>query len=130
MSHIDQSTIERQIAQWLEMLKRLLEENVTLKDRLSNIIIGHHHSKAGLEMLEAFQNSFVNKDAHIALLQQDINAQEKLAKTLLTESGTYYNFNNKQQKLQFDILMMEEQFYRLKAAFEAKLAAGALQISG
>ena len=126
MSNIDHTSIERQIAEWLETLDYLLEENIALKHRLSDIIVRNRHTKAGLEMLEAFQNSFINKDAHIALLRQDINVQGKLADALLTEHGTYHSFNHKQRKLQFEVVMMCEQFNRLKTVFESQLAIGAM----
>jgi hypothetical protein len=122
MSHFDQSMIDRQINEWLNTLDDLLEENIVLKHRLSDIIIGQQHTQAGLDVMEAFQNSFVNKDAHIMLLWQDIKAQQKLAGALKAEGGTYYNFSHKQKRLQYDVMMMVEQFNRLKKTFELQFA--------
>ncbi len=120
MSNIDHNSIGRQIRDWLETLEALVEENVVLKHRLSGIIAARFHTRSELEMLEAYQNSFVNKDAYLSLLYQDIKAQEKLALALHSEGATYYSFNHKQQKLQYDVMMMSEQFSRLKNTFEAQ----------
>lgn len=122
MSHIDQNKIERQFSEWLNVLAGLREENIVLKHRLSQIIIARDSSGPDLDVLEAFQNSFLNKDAHISLLLRDIKAQQKLAAALLLEDGTYYAFNHKQQKLEYDLMMMGEQFTRLKTTFEAQFA--------
>jgi len=120
MLQINRSDIDGQISDWLDVLDGLLEENIMLKHRLSDIVIRRLHSKCSLEILEAYQNSFINKDAYLSLLRQDIRSQQKLASALLHEGTAYYSFMHKQQKLQYDVAMMQAQFSRLKDAFEAQ----------
>lgn len=100
-----------------------MEDNISLKHRLSEIIARQlYPSDGGLDVLEAFMNSFVNKDAHISLLRQDVRNQQKEALLLSPESAAAFNFHHKQQKLQYDVLMMSEQCARLKTAFEDQFA--------
>ena len=125
MSKIDHNSIGRQIKNWLDTLEELVEANVVLKHRLSGIIAARLHERAELEILEAYQNSFVNKDAHLSLLYQDIKSQEKEAAALSPDAAASYTFSHQQQKLQYDVMMMSEQFRRLKESFEEQFGIAA-----
>ncbi len=59
---------------WLRMLAFLKKEMVFLKIRLSEIIKNESDNKL-LEQVECFQNSFLNIETTITLLQQEIREQ-------------------------------------------------------
>lgn len=122
---IQYSSIERQCKAWLEVLDGLLAENVVLKNRLAEIIATHQHTRLDLEVLEAFQNSFLLKDAHIMLLRKDVLAQEKFALASGQPDISPLDLSRRQEKLQYDVSMMSEQFGRLRSTFETQFAARA-----
>ena len=85
-----------------------------MKQRLSEEAKRAGGSKELLETLEGFLSRSLNKDMHVALLRQDINSLERLAKS----DEVYEDSGNRQ--LRRDVTKMCEEFDRLKADFEAR----------
>jgi hypothetical protein len=101
---------------WLRTLNYMQQENVYLKNRLADLIKNGMEDTL-LEQVEYFQNQFLNKDAIILLLRQDIAHESKLDGTL-TESKNV----KKHDKLSKDMEMMEKEFSRLKFDFNNYLS--------
>lgn len=112
-----------QIAEWARVVTEMIQENNLLKRRLSSFIGDNNESREILDSLEAYHSSLINKDVHLALLIQDIRKQEMFAKSLVNEKVTDLNFNFQQKRLQYEVVMMQEQFQRLKAAFDVLILA-------
>ena len=105
---------------WSRLLDYLQQENVYFKNLLSHVI---KNDKANtlLEKAEYFQNKFVNKDAVIVLLRQDISEQMKwIEKGGNNEQADLYL--KKHKRLNQDIDKLEEEFKRLKVDFSDYVA--------
>lgn len=101
---------------WHRTLNYIQQENIHLKNRLSEIIKNGMDDTL-LEQVEYFQNQFLNKDAIITLLRQDINIERGL-------DGSLPNKKNwkKHDKLRKDMVMMEAEFNKLKFDFNEYLS--------
>ncbi len=102
---------------WLRALEYLREENVHLKNHLSNIAV-HDLDRSLLDRVEYFQNQFLNKDALIALLRHEIADQKRTAE----KSKDDHHFHEpdttrRQDKLRRDMETTEREFNKLKSEF-------------
>lgn len=101
---------------WQRTLNYIQQENIYLKNRLAEIIKNGMDDTL-LDQVEYFQNQFLNKDAVITLLRQDIATERNL-------NGELHNSKNlkKHDKLRNDMGMMESEFSRLKFDFNCYLS--------
>lgn len=101
---------------WQRTLNYIQQENIYLKNRLAEIIKNGMDDTL-LDQVEYFQSQFLNKDAVITLLRQDIVAERGL-------NGDLSNNKNlrKHDKLRQDMGMMESEFSRLKFDFNSYLS--------
>lgn len=108
-----------QIAEWARLVTNMIQENNLLKRRLSSFINDNENSAKILDTLESYHSAFLNKDAHLALLIQDIRKQEMFAKNMVDERVKDLNFEYQQKRLQYEVAMMQEQFLKQKGSFDA-----------
>lgn len=101
---------------WHRTLNYIQQENIHLKNRLSEIIKNGMDDTL-LEQVEYFQSQFLNKDAIIILLRQDI-AQERGLDGNLPDKKNW----KKHDKLRKDMGMMESEFSKLKFDFNNYLS--------
>lgn len=104
----------------LSILDCIMQENIILKDRLSNAV-QQEVSKAYIERAENFQQRFIEKDQIVELLRHEIN-------TLLM---SHYNHSHPQEEinhvrkrfllLKRDIQKVKDEFDFLKSSFEEYL---------
>ena len=106
---------------WIRTLDYMQQENIYLKNRLA-AIVKNDFDKRLLEQVEYFQNSFLNKDAIIALLRHDIAKQDQVIDTEWASEGLDKKWLSKQEKLRVDMDKMEKEFGRLKYEFNSYLA--------
>lgn len=106
---------------WVRTLDYLQQENIHLKNRLGEIA-KRKLDKSHLEQVEYFQNSFLNKDAIIALLRRDIAGQNRDIDKAAANEGINADWLSRQEQLRADMNTMEKEFGRLKFEFNKYLA--------
>lgn len=108
---------------WLRTLDYILQENINLKNLLSDVIKNGLDDQL-LEQVEYYHNQFLNKDAVIPLLYGDIIVQGKEIENDITNSGALSKATlRKQDKLRMDMDKMEKEFNKLKYDFNEYLAS-------
>lgn len=113
INHMHQ--IHHELDTWGRTLNYIQQENIHLKTRLAQIIKNGIDDRL-LEQVEYFQSQFLNKDAIIALLRQDIAKELKLNGEMADEQNQL-----KHEKLRRDMELMENEFNRLKFDFNSYL---------
>ena len=108
-----------------QRLGSMIDENVSLKYRLSEVLKAHFDKKMLLEV-EGYQNYFVREDELIGLLRNDIAVLEKLMKVSLIEGNEISPIDRKLKQLRCNILSVERQFKTLKAEFVSYLVRNKL----
>ncbi len=102
-------------------LRRLLlflkEENIVLKNRLSEIL-KDSFDKNLLEQAELFHNDFIRKDERIHLLRNDLARLDNLlAKTIDSEKNTSVEIDARLWELRNNINIAENQFIKMQSGF-------------
>ncbi|MEO8414231.1 MAG: hypothetical protein ABI472_11260 [Ginsengibacter sp.] len=107
---------------WKRLLGFMREENILLKNRLSEIL-KDRFDKNLLEEVEAFQSKFIKKDELLVLLRDDVAELDKLlVKDKVGELQNMKDIYNKLENLRNNIINTEMQFGNLKIAFNNYLA--------
>ncbi len=107
---------------WKRQLSFIKDENVHLKNRLSDVL-REHFSDQLLEGIEIFQNSFVKEDEMIALIRNEIAEFDKLLLREIFEDGNIAKeIGSRIHKLRNNISIAEKQFGKLKMAFHSYLS--------
>ena len=102
---------------WKRILEFMTEENIHLKNRLSEILKGDLEQDL-LMTAEIFQNSFVREDELIRLLRKDVFAFDQLLTREFFEDGAIVNKVTKSFKvIRKNISESETQFNQLKYQF-------------
>jgi hypothetical protein len=101
---------------WTRTLNYIQQENIHMKNRLAAIVKNGLANEL-LEKVEYFQNCFLNKDAVIGLLRQDIAHENKLEQALLDKE-----IIEAHNKLRKDMDLMEKEFSGLKFDFNNYLS--------
>jgi nicotinamide mononucleotide adenylyltransferase len=104
---------------WKRVLGFMTEENVHLKNRLSQILKEKFNAEL-LEEAEVFQSNFVKEDELISLLRNDIVELDKLLEREMFEDGNTINeVKRKLQKIRSNMEIAEKQFGTLKSVFNS-----------
>jgi Txe/YoeB family toxin of Txe-Axe toxin-antitoxin module len=107
---------------WKRLLAFMMDENVHLKNRLSEVLKDGADDSM-LNEMENFQNIFVSEDEQIRLLRKDISELEKLLVREVFEDGKIIKQVNKKLKmLRNNIVEAENKFSRLKSDFHSYLS--------
>jgi regulator of replication initiation timing len=107
---------------WKRLLGFMMDENIHLKNRISQILKDRFDENL-LEEVEVFQNNFVKEDALIGLLRNDVAELDKLLQKEVFEDGTIVkNVESKLKKLRHNIKNAEKQFGKLKMDFNNYLS--------
>ena len=107
---------------WKRLLNFMIEENIHLKIRLSEIL-QQISGVSLLEDLENFQNRFIRQDEFTSLLRDDIAELDGLLMREIFEDGKIINkIDRKLLKLRSNIINAETQFSKLKIDFNNFLA--------
>ena len=102
---------------WKRTLGSMLEENVHLKNRLSEVL-KDKFDKNRLEEIEGYQSRFLKKDELIGLLRNEVAELDKLLVEEVFEDGKIIKeIDRKLTKLRKNIINAEKQFGRLKSEF-------------
>lgn len=107
---------------WKRSLGFMLEENVQLKIRVSEILKDIFEPGL-LDPIEEFQGKFIREDEMIRLLRNEVAELNTLfQKDPLPNETSKQVMENKLKKLRFNIRREEENFGKLKADFHGFLS--------
>ncbi len=102
---------------WKRLLAFMMEENVYLKNRLSDVLKDNFDKELLAEM-EMFQTRFVKEDESISLLRHDIATLDKLlAKEIFADSILLAKANKKMKEIRANMIISEAKFGKLKSDF-------------
>ena len=108
---------------WKRILEFLSDENIYLKNRLSEIlrnIVDHDHVQ--LNKIEQFHNRLLNADDRIKLLRKEVAENEmSLNRYICLDGSLQKDFQKKQNKLMKDLKSAEGEFNKLKYEFNSYL---------
>ncbi len=106
---------------WKRSLGFMMEENIHLKNRLSEVL-QNKIDKSLLEEIERFQSSFIKEDELVSLLRNDIAELDKLLMRERYEDGEIQKkLSRKVKTLRNNINIAEKQFLKLKSEFTSYL---------
>ena len=106
---------------WKRLLSFMMDENVHLKNRLSEIL-KNSFDRNLLEEIENFQNRFIKEDSWIGLLRHDVVEFDKLLEREISEDGQVATeINSRLNKLRNNIINADKEFDRLKTEFNSYL---------
>lgn len=113
--------LQYEIDTWKRLLGFMMEENVYLKNWISEIL-KDKFDKNLLEKVEHFQSSFINEDQLIRILRNDIAAVEQLFARQGSEDGMIVKqIDARLKRLRINITAAERQFSLLKLEFHSFL---------
>lgn len=108
---------------WKRLLAFMMDENIYLKNRLSEVL-KENFDKGLLDEMEYFQGRFVKEDESVSLLRNDIATLDKLLRRDLFADGSLLaKANKKMKEIRNNMLLSEAKFSKLKSEFNAFLAA-------
>jgi hypothetical protein len=120
----NQDDLEKQVRQfqdlfeaWKQWLNSRMEENVLLKNKITEILKNNYDHNS-LEEIEEFQTHFIAEDELIHSLRRDVNELDNFMHSRLAENGKLErSFYTKMENLHKDISNSITRFGILKAGF-------------
>jgi hypothetical protein len=113
--------IRYEIESWKRLLNFLMEENICLKNRLTETEVGTG-SYIKLEILESFQDRFIKNDEIIRLMRNEIVEIASLLKgEIWNETGICRKLKLKLELFRTEVVRVEIDFWRLKFDFNVNL---------
>jgi len=114
--------IQHEVETWRRMLLYMQEENIHLKNRLSEVLKDRFDKKM-LEVVEAFQSKFIMQDDLITSLKKEVAAIEETpyAKTILSENITHPSEKNIAE-IRNNLETAEKMFAEVKTDFNNYLS--------
>lgn len=108
---------------WKRVLVFIREENINIKNRLSDIVKYMEAGEEGmLERIEYFQNCFVEEDEKIRKFLKQVEMQDKLLlRDVYKDGGLVKQVKSSQLKLRKEMEKTEREFNRLKFEFNMYL---------
>lgn len=108
---------------WKRLLGFMMDENIHLKNRISDIL-RNGFDKNLLEEMENFQSRFIKEDQLIGLLRHEMAELEKLLAREVFEDGKILKeIDRKLRIFRNNIIAAEVQFGKLKMEFNSYLSA-------
>lgn len=108
---------------WKRLLGFMMDENIHLKNRISDIL-RNGFDKNLLEEMENFQSRFIKEDQLIGLLRHEMAELEKLLVREVFEDGKILKeIDRKLRIFRNNIIAAEVQFGKLKMEFNSYLSA-------
>ncbi len=107
---------------WKRLLDFLMDENINLKHRLSEIL-KNKFDKILMDELEDYQSNFIKEDEVIGLLRYEVAELDKLIENEITENNQLnLEIEKKINNLRNNISTVEKQFSNLKLDFNCYLS--------
>jgi hypothetical protein len=102
---------------WKRLIAFMMDENIHLKNRLSDIL-KLKFNESLLEDMEEFHSRFIKEDQMIGLLRNEVAEMDKLLVREIFENGKIaQEVDRNLKKLRNNISNAEEQFSKLKSDF-------------
>ncbi len=107
---------------WKRMLGFMMEENILLKNRLSEVL-KESGANGMLEVLDQFQTRFIEQDQRIAFLRSDIAEIDRLLRREVFEDPKITGYvEERVLELRAHLKLVEDEFSRMKTDFLKYLA--------
>jgi len=107
---------------WKRLLGFMMDENVHLKNRVSEVL-KNGFDKGLLEEMESFHSRFIKEDDLIGLLRNEVAELDKLLVREIFEDGQLVReIDTKLKKLHKNIITAEKQLSELKLEFNNYLS--------
>jgi len=117
MDLLKRGQLEHECNTFRRLLLFLKEENIVLKNRLSEIL-KDSFDKNLLEQAELFHNDFIREDERIHLLRNDLAALDNLlAKAFNSEKNAASEIDARLRELRNNIHIAENQFIKMQSDF-------------
>lgn len=113
--------LQYECAAWKRLLSFLLDENVHLKNRLSEILKDKFNNNL-LEKVEEFLSRFVKEDELIGLLRNEVVELDKMVQQYHGQEKVYFDIERKLNNIRNNIISAEKQFGKLKSEFNDYLS--------
>ncbi len=111
---------------WKRLLGFIIDENIHLKNRLSEVLKNGFGGN-WLEEMETFHNQLVKEDERISLLRNEIAELDRLLVREVFDDGRIIkDIDRRLKKLRHNITNTEEQFGKLKLEFNSFLTENIL----
>lgn len=121
MPELKLKQLHYEVETWKRLLSFMTDENIRLKNRLSEILQERFNSDL-LEEVEIFQSNFLKEDEMISLLRNDIAEFDKLLTREVFEDGKLAKkVEKKMETLRANIETAEKDFGKLKTEFNSYL---------
>ena len=114
----DVRQIQNVLETWKQLLNSRMEENVLLKNKISEIV-KNNYDQNSLEEIEEFQTQFIIEDELIHSLRMDvIELDNLLYNQVFEDEKTGRLFDTKLENLRRDIANSVTRFHILQSAFD------------
>lgn len=112
---------------WKRLLGFMTDENIHLKNRLSEIL-KNKFDKNLLEEVEIFQTNFIKEDEQISLLRNEVAELDKwLVREVFEDGSIIRQVENKLKRLRSNLKNAETHFTKLKIDFNNYLSENIIQ---
>lgn len=119
MSELKLKQLQHESEGWKRLLCFMLDENIHLKNRLSEILKSNL-DKTSLDDVENFHNNFLKEDQIIRLLRNEVAEFDKLLIREESEDGIIKKkINSNLKRLRNNIKTAEKQFGKLRTDFSS-----------
>jgi hypothetical protein len=126
MPHLKIKQLQYEINSWRRLLDYLTEENIEMKNRLSEILKEKFDTYL-LEEVDGFQSRFIRKDNLIALLRNEIKELDAIPVAEISKDERILKkMVIKIKRLHKNISNTEKQFGKLKSDFHKFLSTNIL----
>ena len=121
MPEIELKQLQRESEVWKRILECMIEENINLKNKVTEIV-KNGIDKNQLEDVEEFQNSFIQEDALIGLMRNEVAEFDKMILKEPVEDGSIMSdLYKKLTLLRHNITVSEGHFSKLRTQFNVYL---------
>jgi hypothetical protein len=127
MAELKLKQLQYEADTWKRLLGFITDENIHLKNRLSEILKNQFDDSLLGEM-ENFQTGFLKEDQRVGLLKNEVAELDKLLVREIFEDGKIMKqVDHKLKKLRSNIKNAEAQFTKLKTDFNNYLSENIIQ---
>lgn len=122
MPELKLKQLQYEVDTWKRLLGFMMEENIHLKNRLSEVL-KYNFDNNLLEEVDGFQSRFIKGDELVSLLRNDVAELDKLLVREVFEDGRIVKQVDKKLKtLRNNIKNAEKEFGKLKTEFNSYLS--------
>lgn len=123
MNELKLKQIQYESETWKRLLGFIVEENIHLKNRLSEVLSDRFNVEL-LDEIERFHSRFIREDELVSLLRHDLAELDKLLVREVFEDGPLKKKADKRfSQLRIHIKKAEKEYGKLKMEFNSYLTA-------